>query len=98
MSSRYWFAILNRKGYGNPRMTPVSREGWFVVVGFLVAMFIGALLFVWQMFADHAAAGVILFALFAIIGGGGFLWASVAKGDRTRTAAEYRAMRKAGTI
>ncbi|MEJ0098149.1 MAG: hypothetical protein WDM84_09880 [Bauldia sp.] len=97
MSSRYWFAILSRSGVGNPRMTPVSREGWLVVGGFVAAMLVGALLFVWQMIADHVAAGVILFALFAIIGAGGFLWASVAKGDRTRTVADYRAMRRGGT-
>lgn len=98
MSSRYWFAILNRKGYGNPRMTPVSREGWLVVAGFVAAMLVGALLFAWLMAQDHVAAGVILFAVFAFGGGAGFIWASVAKGDRSRTAAEYRAMRKAGTI
>ena len=95
-SSKIWFAKLSNRGVGNPRMTPVSREGWLVVGGFVAAMLVGALLFVWQMIADHVAAGVILFALFAVIGAGGFLWASVARGDKTRTAADYRRMRQGG--
>ncbi|MEJ0012591.1 MAG: hypothetical protein WDM94_08185 [Bauldia sp.] len=98
MSSRYWFAVLSRTGVGNPRMSPVSSEGWLVVAGFVASMFVGALLFVWLMIADHPAAGVILFVLFAVVGAGGFLWASVARGDKARTVAEYRAMRSGGTM
>ena len=94
--TQVWFARLSSRGRGGARMTPVSREGWLVVAGFVAAMLVGALLFVWQMVADHVALAVVLFALFAVAGGGGFLWASVARGDFTRTAADYRAMRAPG--
>jgi hypothetical protein len=46
------------------------------------------------MLSDHVAPAAIVFAVVAIVSGGGFLWASVAKGDTTRTVADYRAMRK----
>jgi hypothetical protein len=98
VSNQYWFAALNRKGYRNPRMTPISREGWLVVAGFVLSMLVGALLFAALMLTNHVALAVIVFALFAITGASGFLWASVAKGDTTRTVAEYRAMRKGTTI
>lgn len=97
MSTQYWFARLPNRGRGGARMSPVSREGWLVVAGFVAAMLVGALLFAALMFADHVAAAVITFALFALAGGGGFLWASVAKGDTSRTVADYRALRRGRT-
>ena len=98
MSSRYWFARLPSRGVGGARMSPVSREGWLGVAGFVGAMLVGALLFAALMLTDRVGLAIIVFALFAIAGAGGFLWASVAKGDTTHTVAEYRAMRKGTTI
>jgi len=95
-SSKIWFAKLSNRGVGNPRMTPVSREGWLVVGGFVAAMLIGAILFATLMAMGAVALGVSAFAVFAVIGAGGFLWASVARGDKTRTAADYRRMRQGG--
>ena len=97
MSAQFWFARLSSRGVGGPRMTPVSGEGWLVVAAFVAAMVVGALLFIWQMIADHVAVAVVLFAFFAIVGGGGFIWASLVKGDMTRTAADYRRMRQGGS-
>ena len=96
--SKVWFARVRSLSGPGSRMTPVSREGWMVVAGFIAAMLVGALMFVSLMLTDHGAAAVILFALFAIAGAGGFLWASIAKGDATRTAADYRRMKQGGTI
>lgn len=97
MSNRYWFAKLPSRGVGGPRMAPVTREGWLVIAGFIASMAVGALLFVALMVTDHVAPAVIAFALFALVGASGFLWAAVAKGDTTRTVADYRATKQRRT-
>jgi hypothetical protein len=94
VTSRYWLARLSSRGVGGGRISPVSREGWLVVAGFVASVLVGALLFAGLMLTDHVASAVIVFALFAIAASSGSLWASVAKGDTTRTVAEYRAIRK----
>jgi hypothetical protein len=94
VSNQYWFAKLASRGAGGPRMAPVTREGWLVVAGFITGMAVGGILFLTLMLSDHVAPAVIVFAAVAIASGGGFLWASVAKGDTTRTVADYRTMRK----
>jgi hypothetical protein len=90
-----WFAKLSNTGVGNPRMTPVSREGWLVVAGFVVAMALGALVFTAMMIQGNVALGVIIYVAFAVLGGGVFLWASIAHGDKTKTVMDYR--RERGT-
>ena len=94
--SQVWFARVNALSGPGSRMTPVSREGWLVVAVFVAAMAVGALTFGILMSRGDIALGVILYAAFAILGGGFFLWASVAHGDRTRTALDYRNMRQGG--
>ncbi len=90
MSRAVWFAKLSDRGGPGTRMTPVSREGWYVVAGFVAAMAIGALLFTMLMMQGNVALGVIVYAAIAIVGGGAFLWASLAHGDKTRTVLDYR--------
>jgi hypothetical protein len=75
-------------------MTPVSREGWYVVAGFGAALFVGATLFAVLLIVGAVLVAVVLYALIAVIAGGTFIWASVAHGDNSRTAADYRAMRR----
>jgi len=90
--SQVWFARVRSLSGPGSRMAPVSREGWMVVAGFVVAMLVGALLFATLMAAGNVALAVALFVLVAILAGGGFIWAAVAHGDNTRTAADYRRM------
>jgi hypothetical protein len=95
--SQVWFARVRSLSGPGSRMTPVSREGWMVVAGFVIAMLVGALLFAALMTAGSVVLGVALFALVAILAGGGFIWAAIAHGDNQRTAADYRRMGKGGS-
>jgi hypothetical protein len=93
VTSRYWFARTRSASRGGARMTPVSREGRLVVAGFVAAILAGGVVFLLLMLTGNVVAAVILYAAVAILAGGGFLWAAVARGDTTRTVADYRAMR-----
>ena len=84
----YWFARSPRPGSG--RMRPINAKGWFVVAFFVACMLIGAGLFGVLMFEGKIMAGVVTYALFALLGGGTFIWLAYAKGDRTRTVDHYR--------
>ena len=84
----YWFARSPRPGSG--RMRPINAKGWFVVAFFVACMLIGAGLFGVLMFEGKIMAGVVTYALFALLGGGTFIWLAYSKGDRTRTVDHYR--------
>ena len=93
MTKQVWFAALSKTGVGNPRMSPVSREGWLVVGTFVVCMVVGGLSLLGFGLADRFAIGIGLFVVLAIAGASFLWWAAYAHGDTTRTVAEYRAMR-----
>ena len=90
--SEFWFARRFPVGHRRNAMSPVSSEGWLVVYAFIAAMGVGALLFLWLGLSGSIVAGVIVFVLFAIAGGGGFLWMAGTKGDTARTVDDYRRM------
>jgi hypothetical protein len=96
VSKAIWFAALSRTGVGNPRMSPVSREGWLVVATFVGCMVAGGLSLLGFGLADHFVVGIGLFVVLAIAGAAFFLWAAYAHGDTTRTVADYRAARVSG--
>jgi hypothetical protein len=78
-------------------MTPVSREGWLVVAGFVAAMVVGAVAMGALMLSGAFALGIISFVVIAIVAGGTFISLSVTHGDNTRTVADYRRMRQGGS-
>lgn len=84
----YWFARSRRPG--SNRMAPINAKGWFVVGFFVACMVIGAGLFGVLMLQGKLMAGVVSYALFALVGAGTFIWLAYAKGDRTRNVDEYR--------
>ncbi|MFZ2031802.1 MAG: hypothetical protein WAU68_15935 [Vitreimonas sp.] len=75
-------------------MRPINAKGWFVVAFFVACMLIGAGLFGVLMFEGKVMAAVVTYALFALLGGGMFIWLAYAKGDRTRNVDHYRAAAK----
>ena len=95
--TQVWFARVRSLTGPGSRMTPVSREGWLVVAAFIAAMLVGAIAMASLMLSGVPALGIAIFVGLAILGGGFFLWASVAHGDQTRTAADYRGMHQGGT-
>ncbi len=90
--SKVWFARLMPVGHPRKTMSPVSREGWLVVTGFIVAMGTGALLFFWLLSSGRTVLGVALYALIALAAGGGYLWAASARSDQQRSVDDYRRM------
>jgi hypothetical protein len=82
-----WFA--RRKPVGRA-LAPGSWQGRPVMVAFLIATQIGGLWFL--TFAQRGAVvlGVTAFVVLAVLGACGFQIALHAKGDTTRTVAEYR--------
>jgi hypothetical protein len=92
MEQEYWFARSRRPG--SNRMTPINAKGWFVVVFFVACMLIGAGLFGVLMFEGKIMAGVVTYALFALVGASTFVWLAYAKGDRARTVDDYRSAPK----
>ena len=95
--TQVWFARVRLLTGPGSRMTPVSREGWLVVAGFIAAMIIGAVAMGALMLSGAFALGIISFVVIAIIAGGAFIWLSVTHGDNTRTVADYRSKRQGGT-
>jgi hypothetical protein len=95
--TQVWFARVRSLTGPGSRMTPVSREGWLVVAGFIGAMVVGATVMGALMLSGAFALGIISFVVIAIIAVGAFIGLSVTHGDNARTAADYRSMGQGGS-
>jgi nitrogen fixation-related uncharacterized protein len=87
----YWFARyrVNPEGRG---LVAVSWQGYAVIVGFILSFVLGGLCWLLLAFVGHALIlGVVVFAVFAVIGGSTFIWAAATKSDPKRTVADYQA-------
>lgn len=91
--SEYWFARRFPVGHSRNAMSPVSREGWLVVLAFLASMAVGGTAFAALAVAGSVVLGAVLFAVVAALAALMFITAAVAKGDRNHTVAEYRSGR-----
>lgn len=88
--SEYWFARRFPVGHSRNAMSPVSREGWLVVLAFLASMAVGGTAFAALAATGSVVLGAVLFAVVAALAGSMFITAAIAKGDRNHTVAEYR--------
>ena len=88
--TEYWFA--RRFPVGNPRnaMSPVHWKGYAVVAAYVTLLVLGGLAFAWLGAGGQLILGAVVFAAAAVIGASLFIGLSNTKGDKTRTAAEYR--------
>ncbi len=88
--SEYWFA--RRFPVGNPRnaMAPVHWKGYAIVAVYVTLLVLGGLAFAWLGAGGQLILGAVIFAGAAVIGASLFIGLSGAKGDKTRTVAEYR--------
>lgn len=88
----YWFARrfpVDMKGAN--AVAPVSREGWMVVTFFGGCLIAGAAGLATFAFGYRAPfIGLVVFALFAVVGIATFLVAAVRKGDQKHTVDDYR--------
>ena len=92
--SAIWFARANIRPTAGIRMSPVSREGWLVALGFARAMVVGAAIFTLLLALGATLLAIAVYVLFAVAGAGTFFLAAIAHGDNTRTVADYRALRQ----
>jgi membrane protein implicated in regulation of membrane protease activity len=77
-------------------MSPVSREGWLIVFGFVAAMIASAVGLLWLGIIGKPLWGLVLFVVVAIIAGTMFVRTANRKGDHQRTVADYRKQRPGG--
>lgn len=90
MSKEYWFA--RRFPVGDPRnaFAPVHWKGFAVAGIFVAALVIGAIAFSWMAASGYLMQGAVVFITAAAVGGGWFITVATAKGDKTRTVADYQ--------
>jgi hypothetical protein len=88
--TEYWFA--RRFPVGNPRnaMAPVHWKGYAIVAAYVTLLVLGGVTFAWLGAGGQLILGAATFAAAAVIGASLFIGLSSAKGDKTRTVAEYR--------
>jgi len=88
--TEYWFA--RRFPVGSPRnaMSPVHWKGYAVVAVYVTTLILGGVAFAWLGASGELILGAMIFTAAAVLGAGLFISLSAAKGDKTRTAAEYR--------
>lgn len=91
--SEYWFARRYPVGHPRSAMAPVSREGWLVAASFAASMILGVVAFAALAIGGDIIIGAVVFVAVAIFGGGAFVTAAMAKGDRQHTVADYRSGR-----
>ena len=86
-----WFVRTNHVG----GLSPVSAKGWYVVLAFLAAMAVTALLAAWLTeTADPPWLGFVVFAAGVAGCGGIYLLVATAHADWSQTLTEYRANQK----
>lgn len=88
--TEYWFA--RRFPVGNPRnaMGPVHWKGYAIVAVYVTLLVLGGIAFAWFGASGQLILGATIFAGAAVVGASLFIGLSSAKGDKTRTIAEYR--------
>jgi hypothetical protein len=90
----YWFARRRLDAsYGRRGVSPISSQGWYVLIVFIGCMFGGGLLFGFFMAQGRTLPGVVLYALCVLIGAGQFIYFVTTKTDPKRTVADYRALK-----
>ena len=88
--TEFWFA--RRFPVGSPRnaMAPVHWKGYAIVAVYVTLLVLGGLAFAWLGAGGQLVLGAAIFAAAAVVGASLFIGLSSAKGDKTRTVAEYR--------
>jgi hypothetical protein len=93
--AEHWFARRFPVGHPRSALAPVSREGWLVTLGFVVAMVLGGAAYVALDLAGYTVLAIVVFAAVAAAAGFAFIATAQRKGDHSRTVADYRG-KKAG--
>lgn len=86
----YWFARRFPLEDRRKSMAPIHWKGWAVAAIFVAAMACGGLAFLTLAIAGSMLWGVTVFVIAAVIAATWFIVVAQAKGDHTRTIADYR--------
>jgi hypothetical protein len=92
----YWFArykpvtTSQRAGRG---LVPLNWQGRVAIAAFVLALLVGAGLFLFFGLRDQMQFGVPIFVVCAVAGASFFIWASVARTDPVKSAYDYLAER-----
>jgi hypothetical protein len=86
----FWFARRFPVGDRRNAFAPVHWKGWAVAGVYVAALVVGGLAFAWMGASGYLIQGAVVFIIAAIVGGGWFIVVANAKGDKTRTVADYR--------
>mgnify|MGYP000004326712 CR=1 FL=1 len=88
--TEYWFARRHPPGDKRNSFAPVNRMGYIATAIYVVVLLIGGVAFAWIGASGYLLQGALVFAAVAMIAGGSFIAIANAKGDKTRTIADYR--------
>lgn len=86
----YWFARRFPVGDRRSAYAPVHWKGWLATSIYLAVLLIGGGAFVWMGATGAPIQGAVAFAVAALVGAGWFITVANAKGDKTRTVADYK--------
>jgi hypothetical protein len=89
-TKEFWFARRFPLSDRRQSMAPVHWKGYAVAIVFMLMLLIGGMAFAWMGASGYMVQGVVVFVVAALVGGGWFITVAKAKGDHTRTVADYR--------
>ncbi|HYD85846.1 MAG TPA: hypothetical protein VEA80_00060 [Vitreimonas sp.] len=92
MSARpeYWFARRFPVGDRRNAFAPVHWKGFVAAGVFVLTLLIGGFAFAWMGASGDLMWGSVVFAVTAFVSAGWFITVANAKGDKTRTVADYK--------
>lgn len=88
--TEYWFARRFPVSDRRNAFAPVHWKGYAASGVFVVALLMGGFAFAWMGASGDLVWGSIVFAISAIVAAGWFITVANAKGDKTRTVADYK--------
>jgi len=86
----YWFARRFPIGDRRNAYAPVHWKGFAASGVFVLALLIGGFAFAWMGASGDLIWGTAVFAITALVSAGWFITVANAKGDKTRTVADYK--------
>lgn len=88
--SDFWFARRYPVGDRRNALAPVTTEGRRVVLAFVAAVIVGAIVFAVMAISGDVMLGAATFAVIAGLAGGGFILVANQKLDRNHTVDDYK--------
>lgn len=88
--TEYWFARRFPAGDRRNAFAPVTWKGYAATAIYVAVLLIGGAGFAWISASGYLIQGLLVFSVAAMVGSVWFISVANAKGDKTRTVADYR--------